>query len=517
MPQKLLPAKFCDLLSHINMSLEPSPRLRIAPSPTGVLHVGTARTALFNWLFARHHGGKFVLRIEDTDVGRSNPQFEKDIIEGLAWLDILGDEGPNQGGPYGPYRQSERIPLYKTYLEKLLQEGKAFYCFHTEKELEEEKIEQMNKKMALRHICSYRNEIGESQDRLRPSVIRLKKSAGEIQFHDLIRGTITFQAETVGDVAVAKNLETPLYNLAVVVDDYEMKITHVIRGEDHISNTPKQLMIARAFEISPPLYAHLPLLLGEDRSKLSKRHGAVGVLEYQAQGYLPEAMVNFLALLGWHPRSDQELFNRQELIEAFSLDRVQPSGAVVDIKKLNWLNHEHLKRLSKEDFFHACIPFLEKAGLVKTKGEIWESPQGVIERLFIEKALEIARERMQTLQNAPSLTDFFFLRPEKVPADLLIWKDMTLEELKKSLDVSLKTLSGIEMTEWDKKILEMELLTKAEAFGNELRHKSDKGYLLWPLRVALSGKKASPGPVEIIEALGKEESLRRVKNALEKL
>ena len=301
------------------------PRVRMAPSPTGFLHVGTAHTALFNYLFAKREGGAFVLRIEDTDLERSDIRFEKDIFDELAWLGIETDESPIQGGPYAPYRQSERAATYRPHIERLLTEGKAFYCFHTQDELEEEKKNLLHEKRPPIHLCEFRTMDPKEADALKDAtpnyVIRFKTPAGtQVTFRDLIRGELKFSSDILGDFSIAKRIDVPLYHFAVVVDDYEMKITHVIRGEDHIPNTPKHIMLNEALGFPQPLYAHLSLILGPDRSKLSKRHGAMAIADFRELGYLPEALINSLGLHGWNPGNDRELFSRDELAHKFSLE-----------------------------------------------------------------------------------------------------------------------------------------------------------------------------------------------------
>ena len=320
-------------------------KTRIAPSPTGNFHVGTARTALFNYLFARHHGGKFLLRIEDTDYERSKKKFEEDIIEGLTWLKIEWDETI--------IRQSEHREVYATYLHNLLETGKAFYCPHTEKKLEEEKNGQIKNKAPLLHRCDARDKL------LDKGVIRFKNNEKLIKtFDDIIKGQVGIFPAPFGDFVLAKNTRTPLYNFAVVVDDHETRISHVIRGEDHLPNTPKQILIQEALGFARPQYAHLPLLLGADRSKLSKRHGATSIQEYRDEGYLADALFNFLALLGWNPGTEQEVFSRTELVELFSLDRVQKSGAIFDIVKLNWMNNQYIGKTLPEKLTMLATPYI---------------------------------------------------------------------------------------------------------------------------------------------------------------
>src|SRR3989338_2976526 len=328
---------------------DPKIRTRFPPSPTGWLHVGNVRTALFNYLFSRHHNGALVLRIEDTDKERSRKEFQDDITEQLSWLGLSWDEC---------YRQSERLEIHKTYLRQLLESGKAFYCAHSKEELETEHKRQMEERAIPRHICGQRDEGRES------GVIRLRNDTDvTLSFADRIRGDITFDPQLLGDISIARELESPLYNFVVVVDDAEMNITHVIRGEDHIPNTPKQLLIQQALGFSRPIYAHLPLLLGADRSKLSKRHGDTAIRDYRKVGYLPEAIINFIALLGGNPGTDREFFTLDELVKEFSLEKVQKGGAVFNEEKLAWINHAYIRKLSPEQLASKLMPFIEQEGL----------------------------------------------------------------------------------------------------------------------------------------------------------
>lgn len=491
-------------------------RVRIAPSPTGPLHLGTARTALFNYLFAKRYGGVFVLRLEDTDLERSDPKYEADILEGLRWLGIEWDEGPTfatgQGnseylGRYGPYRQSERIEIYKKYIEELLKEGKAFYCFHSEKELEEEKTKLLEVKRSPLHLCEYRtldpNEAKSLTETTGDYIIRFKTPAGrKIIFQDIIRGEISFISDLLGDFSIAKRTDIPLYNFAVVVDDEEMKISHVIRGEDHISNTPKQLLLIEALGFHVPQYAHLPLILGPDRSKLSKRHGATSVGEYRKEGYLPETLFNFIALLGWNPGNDREIFTKEDLIRDFSLEKVQKAAAVFDLNKLNWMNGEYLRKKSVEELMELVRPFLEESSLL-TRFEL--RPE------YLYQIIKLEQPRLKKLSELPEKIDYFFKAPE-YDKELLRWKDMTDEEILKSLECSEKIILNLFAEGRQMDSLFQEEIEKAflEVIGG-----GDKGKVLWPLRVALSGRKASPSPFEIIKILGVEESLKRLEKAKE--
>lgn len=436
------------------------------------------------------------MRIEDTDLKRSDKKFEKDIFEGLKWLSIDTDEDPEKGGPCGHYRQSERTHDYTNAIKKLLAEEKAFYCFHTEQELEQEKDELMTAKKPILHMCEYRTldqKEAEILTQTKPSfIIRFKTPMTRtISFDDMIRGELTFESNLLGDFSIAKRVDVPLYNLAVVVDDQAMKISHVIRGEDHIANTPKQILLIEAMGFSLPMYAHLPLILGKDRSKMSKRDGATSVVEYREAGYLPDAMVNFMALLGWNPGTDQELLTREELISQFSLEHVQRSGAVFDIVKLDWMNGEYIRKRTQRQFFNDSIGFLPPE--YKNKDESYNL-----------NVLALEQPRVKKLSEIGDLVDYFYKAPVH-DKELLRWKSMTDDEIKESLDASVKLLEKNQ----EKDITEIE-----QIFLEQASAKGDRGKLLWPLRVALTGKKNSPGPFEIIRILGIDETIVRLKNAI---
>src|SRR3989344_3216103 len=420
-------------------------RTRVAPSPTGNLHVGTAQSALYNWLFARHHGGEFILRIEDTDKERSKPEFEKNIMTGLEWLGLKWDEF---------YRSSERSALYEKYLQKLLEEKKAFWCYHSVEELEKEKEEQMTKKEAPRHICEHKYQEPAEKEK---QIIRLavdENSTRAICFEDAVRGTIEFEQKVVGDLSLAKNPQTPLYNFAVAVDDYEMQISHVIRGEDHISNTPKQILIFEALGAEVPQFAHLPLLLGTDRSKLSKRHGSTDFSFYKETGYLSEAVVNFLAVLGWASEGDREILTKNEIIEQFSLEKVHKSGAVFDIKKLNWINSQYIKFFNDEGLAEAVEAFIKKHFGEQSK-----------ERIL--KIAPMLRERLEYFDQVKEFK-FFFVEPE-YESDLLVWKKSDREGVKKALETAKQILdTKIEWEVFDEKYIRSELDQLAEKeFGGD--------------------------------------------------
>lgn len=487
------------------MSIQ-APRVRIPPSPTGSPHIGNARTALFNYAFAKHYGGTFIVRIEDTDIQRSEKKYEHEILEGFRWLGLIADESPEVGGPYAPYRQSERNHLYKPYLDRLLQEGTAFYCFHTKDELDQERTSLIAEKKSPLHRCEYRDTASTEAKTLmqtKPeSIIRFKTPLGRIiQFHDLVRGDLRFETDLIEDFSLARNPDEALYNFAVTIDDALMKISHVIRGEEHTTNTPKQILLAEALGFPIPEFAHLPLILGADRSKLSKRHGAMSVLEFRQLGYLPEALFNFLALLGWHPKDDQEIFSKEELIAEFSLEKVQKSGAIFDFKKLDWMNGEYIRKKSIEELAEICLPHLKNFLQLSI-------PNSQFSNEYIKKVIELEQPRLKKLSEIGELTDYFFRAP-KYDKQLLRWKIMSDQEIFASLQRSEKIISQVNNFESEFRSPYADLLKKD---GVSVRA-GDIGVIFWPLRVALSGKKASPGPVEIIEILGVKESLKRIKAA----
>lgn len=494
-------------------------RVRFAPSPTGPFHIGNARAALFNYLFAKKEKGKFILRIEDTDLARSDPKFEKDIIDSLKWLGIEWDEF---------HRQSERIETYAKYLEKLLKDGLAYRCFCSEEELEAKRQERMSRGLppVYNGKCQEltKEELKQNLAKGKPSIIRFKIPTKKIIFPDLIRGEIIFDSSLIGDFSIAKDLATPLYNFAVVIDDFEMEISHVIRGEDHISNTPKQILLQEALNFPQPKYAHLPLILGPDRSKLSKRHGAVAIADYRKDGYLPEAIVNFMAFLGWNPGTEKEIFSLKDLAEAFSLPRVQKGGAVFNLQRLDYLNGVYIRQCSLEKLTELCLPYFIEEGFIEP---IFETKERVpdltgyfgkeivqeyvikntkekIDFDYLQKTVLIYQERLNKLSGIKELTDFFFEDVLEYDKELLRWKNMTDGEVKETLDKLDKILCDIGEGEWTKDNLEKVLMPAAGG---------DKGRLLWPLRAALTGKKASAGPFEIAAILGKEKTLKRIKDA----
>jgi glutamyl-tRNA synthetase len=486
-------------------------RVRIAPSPTGALHIGTARTALFNYLFAKKNNGEFILRIEDTDLERSEQKWTEDILSGLKWLGINWSEGPDIGGSYGPYKQTQRLDIYEKYIKKLLDENKAYYCFCTQEELEAKRQDQMSRGLAPKYDgkCSHlsKQEVEKNIADGKSSVIRFRVQNKKVKFQDMIRGEVEFDSSLFGDLVIAKDLRTPLYNIAVVIDDYEMKISHVIRGEDHIANTPKQILMSEALGISVPEFGHLPLILAPDRSKMSKRFGSVSILEYIEQGYLPEALVNFMVLLGWNPGTEKEAFTLAQLEKEFSMDKVQKAGAIFNIQRLDFLNGFYIREKSNQKLVELCMPYLKRAGLFVV---------GQASEYKLEKIIEVSKTRMKKLSEISELTDFFFYDEFKYNKDLLKWKEMGEGDIKDSLEFSEKLLSGIK--EWNLENLQKEMFDGSVEFNKSKNYpEKNKGYTLWPLRVALSGKEFSPSPFEIADILGKEKTLERIRKAIKGL
>lgn len=476
-------------------------RVRFAPSPTGPLHVGGVRTALFNWLFARKRGGAFVLRIEDTDMSRSAAEYEKDIVEGFRWLGLDWDEGPADGdskGSYGPYRQSERSEVYARHADTLLSSGAAYYCFCSKELLEEKRQARLADGLPPKYNghCRElsRDEAAARRARGEHAIIRFKVPDAGVKFTDLIRGEIAFDMGAVGDFSIAKSAREPLYNFSAAVDDYEMRISHVIRGEEHLANTPKQLLMQKALGFPHPHYAHLPLILNPDRSKMSKRFADTALREYRSAGFLPDALLNFLALLGWHPADNRELFSRKELIEAFDIGRVQKAGAVFQTDKLEWMNGQYVKAMNDEAL----------AGVLRAEGFV----QGVMSDHALMGAVHLVRDRLKKLGDFEEAAAFVFRRLPYT-AELLKWKDESAAKTAECLRSAHALLAAVPESAFVTHTLEETLRPLVQERG--------RGTVLWPVRVAVSGREASPGPYEIMEALGKDESLQRIDDAIKRL
>jgi glutamyl-tRNA synthetase len=509
-------------------------RVRYAPSPTGKLHLGGARTALFNYLFAKKNNGRFILRIEDTDRERSKKEFEEIIYSSLRYLGIEWDEGPDIGGNFGPYRQSERKEIYAKYLNYLLEKNLAYFCFCSEEELEAHRQYQLSVGQAPKYSgkCANLSKqlVKKYLQEKRPFVIRLRMPSRVVAFNDLIRGEIKFNSELFGDIVLAKNFQYPLYNFACVIDDFEMKISHVLRGEDHLSNTPKQIIIQDILGFPRPQYAHFPLILGPDRTKLSKRHGALSIEDLKEEGYLSEALINFIVLLGWHPKEEKEILSFSSILQEFSLENIQKGPAIFNKTKLDFLNGFYIRQKKEEELATLLIPYLVKAGFLVPIFEERRYPPayGGQEIVFnysiaetgelisfekIKKITKIFQERLKKLSEIVEFSDFFFKKELNFQKELFFWKDITEKEILLSLDFSKKIILNIKEDFFDLKIITQKLIKGAEDFSKKIKREGDRGYLLWPLRVALTAKKNSPPPFEIIEILGKEKTIRRIEEA----
>lgn len=460
-------------------------RVRFAPSPTGHLHIGGARTALFNWLFARHHNGVFILRIEDTDRSRSTEQYIESIIEAMKWLGLDWDEGP--------FRQTERLDIYRKYAYQLLKEGKAYRCYCTPEELEERRQQALKEGKPPRYDRRCR-ELREPLDK--PFAIRFKMPLeGETVVNDLVKGKVVFKNAELEDLVILRSDGTPTYNFCVVVDDFDMKITHVIRGEDHLNNTPKQIHIYHALGMKLPEFAHIPMILGSDKARLSKRHGATSVLSYRDEGYLSEALVNYLVRLGWS-YGDKEIFTRQELIEYFSLDNVGKANAIFNPEKLLWLNSEYIKMTDEKKLFELVRPFLIKEGYLKDND--------YVDIEWAAKAIKSLKERCRTLKELANamryyLVDYVEIDPkakEKFinPQTLPVIKEVT------------ERLEALEEFTQDR--IEKIFMEIVNERGLKL------GQVAQPVRVVITGSTVSPGIYEVLEIVGKEKTLKRLRRIL---
>lgn len=470
-------------------------RVRFAPSPTGFLHIGGLRTALYNFLFAKHHGGVFLLRIEDTDRTRLVPGGLENILKTLEWAGIKWDEGP--------YIQSERLELYRQYAKELVEKGSAYYCFCTPERLEAMRQEQAARKEPPMYDKTCRQfsareaekKVGEGS----AAVIRLKiPEGGETFFTDIIHGEVRFKNSVIDDQVLLKSDSYPTYHLANVVDDHLMDVTHVIRGDEWLPSTPKHILLYKAFGWTSPEFAHLPLLLNQDRSKLSKRTGDVAVEEYAKKGYLSEALINFVALLGWNPSAEQEIYTLEELIKKFDLKRVNKNGAVVNFEKLRWLNGQYIRKLDPEKLLNQVVEFLPAEWPRRT------------DRAYLRAVLQVVGERLEILDDFAELAAFFFVEPD-YDVELLRWKKMDNVAVAVSLKLGAKELEGVGESEWTKEALEQILKAMIAREGRLT------GEMLWPLRAALTGREASPGPFEVAAVLGKKETLARLDTAIGKL
>jgi len=477
-------------------------RVRFAPSPTGPFHIGGARSALFNYLFARKMGGKMILRIEDTDLVRSSRESEENIKTALKWLGIEWDEGIDVGGPNGPYRQTERLDIYRKYTEQLLKEGKAYYCYCTDEELETERQDLLAKGEMPRYMGRCRNlteeQLAKYKEEGRKPTVRFRVPANrQIVVHDLVRGDVVFESNGIGDFVIVKSDGIPTYNYAVVIDDYLMKINYVIRAEEHLSNTPRQCLLYDAFDFKKPTFGHISLILGKDHTKMSKRHGATSVDQYRQLGYLPAGINNFLALMGWAPNSEQEIFSIEELIREFSMEHVAKNPAVFDIDKLNFINQHYMRQLNEEEFFEMAKPHMKAAGYLNDKESdqrlswlkkvVWTSHDHVCYGAQIPEYVKMYFTESVTMENNETAA---ILRSLTAPHVLHAFA----EELEKV------ELSGSSVKE----------IFKAVQKSTGLKGKD----VFMPVRVALTGNQHGPELAEIIPLFGKEKCLARVQAVL---
>ena len=477
-------------------------RLRFAPSPTGPFHIGGARSALFNWLLAKKSGGKLVLRIEDTDLERSTQESEDNICAALKWLGISWDEGVDVGGPYAPYKQTQRLELYTKYAEELITQGKAYYCFCTDEEL-----------AAQREACSKRGETphytggcdkltpAQQQERLAQGIkptVRFKVPQGQdIHIPDLVRGDVVFESDGIGDFVMLKSDGIPTYNYAVVIDDYLMKISHVIRAEEHLSNTPRQVLLYQAFGWETPVFGHVSLILGEDKTKMSKRHGATSVDQYRQLGYLPEALINFLALLGWSPSGEKEIMSVEELIQEFSMDGVAKNPAVFDMKKLNHINEVYIRALEPAAYFDKCLPYLEQAGYTAGRDEQW-----------LRGIVALTQERVPYLSKVVDEVQMFFndTFDFEDQAAQAVLTETTAEQV---VTIFIEQLQALEQTT----AADVQAAIKATVKASKL--KGAKVYM--PIRVALTGNVHGPDLAQIVALFGVDKAIARMQSSFVKL
>ncbi|MDP2685048.1 MAG: glutamate--tRNA ligase [bacterium] len=467
-------------------------KVRFPPSPTGYLHIGSLRTALFNWLWARKNNGQFILRIEDTDQERYVEGAVENIKETLDWYGLDIDEGP--------IFQSERLEIYKQHVEMLISAGKAYYCFCTAARLEEVRKIQKANKQATKYdgLCRSlsKDEVISKINNGKPYVVRLKiPSAGQTEFDDMIYGKIKVENKNIDDQVLMKSDGFPTYHLANVVDDYKMGITHVIRAEEWLPSTPKHIILYQAFDWPLPMFAHLPMVLGSDRAKLSKRHGAVAALEYKKEGYLPEAILNFIALLGWNPKTEKELFSIEELIKEFDLTKVNKSSAIFNIEKLNWLNSHYIRNIDLDELVELSKPFLVNIPIDDR----------------IKPAINLARERVRSLHEINEAIQFIYQEDLEYNPEILISKKDNLEDTTNSLSGSLKLLKSIDKSNFDSENLK-------NIFVKYIKdEKLNTRVVLWPLRVSVTGLENSPDVFDVMQVIGKEIVIKRVQKALENL
>lgn len=474
-------------------------RIRFAPSPTGFLHIGNFRVALFDYLIAKNLGGELILRIEDTDSKREVEGAAEKLIKVLDNFGIKFDEGPHVGGKFAPYTQSERLDIYQKYYEQLLTEEKAYRCFCSEDRLTEMRANQEANKLAPRYDRLCRDLSKEESDRRAAAgesfVIRQKMPLdGKITVYDELRGEITFAATDLDDQVLIKSNGVPTYQFANVIDDHTMEISHVTRGDEWLSSYPKNILLYQAFNWTPPKFIHFPLILNKEGGKLSKRKGDVFIEDYLTKGYLPEAIINFCALLGWHPKGDKEILSLEELVKEFFINGIGISPAVFDLEKLNYYNGYYIRLKEPEEIVKLCKPYLQEANYN-------------LDNKYLDRIIAISSDRLKTLQDITEIANFFF-NDLSYSKDLLLWKTLTIEEVKNNLKEILNILESISESNWTKENLEEEVFMYLKS--NDKKN----GDYLWPWRVAVTGEKNSPSPFEVSWALGKEETIKRIYNAI---
>lgn len=476
-------------------------RVRFAPSPTGPLHIGGARSALFNYLYAVHQGGQLVLRIEDTDLERSKREYEEEIMTSLHWLGLSWDEGVDRGGPHSPYRQTERLSIYQDYVQELLDKDLAYPCFCTEEELEAEREALLAQGEMPRYSGKCRSLTEDERQAYQDSghipAIRFKVPENQVYVvHDLVRGQVTFESENEGDFIIMKSDGIPTYNFAVVIDDALMEITHVVRAEEHLANTPRQLMIYEALRFKRPEFAHISLILGEDRQKMSKRHGATSLIQYREMGYLPEALFNFLALLGWSPEGEEEILDHKQIADSFTLERVSRSPAVFDLDKLNWMNQQYVKRLDTQELNNRLQPFIAATAYAQQVEEL-SSEQ-------LQWLMQAVRERLVCLKDIEQLLPIFFDEP-KVEAEAgEVLSQPGVKQVLQTLSTHLPSTEDPDEYRQCIKAVVKELKLKAKD-------------IFMPVRCALTGQVHGPDLHLIMAVWGLEETSRRLQKALERL
>jgi len=480
-------------------------RVRFAPSPTGLPHVGNIRTALFNWLFARHHEGTFILRIEDTDVERRVEGAIEAILDSLRWLGLDWDEGPDIGGPYQPYIQSQRLGVYRAMAQRLLERGGAYLCFCSPQRLEQMRQEQRRKKLPPGYDRHCRYLSPEERGRLLREglspVVRFKTPLdGETRFVDLIRGEVVFHNNTLDDFVLLKSDGFPTYHLANVSDDYLMKITHVLRADEWLPSTPRHILLYDALGFPPPQFAHLPIILGPDRAKLSKRHGVTSILEFREQGYLPQAMINFLSLLGWALDEKTELFTKEELVKYFTLERVSKTAAIFNLEKLNWMNGVYIRKLSIEEFVHRALPFLNRDLPPEAKRSLCSH--------YLFQLAPFIQERARTLAEVSHLASFFFVDELEYDPSLLT-KELNKRDALHALRITYQRLEAID--DFSPDSLENLLRPLAQELGLKA------GVYFGLLRVAATGRTAAPPLFQTMSILGKGRCLKRIEAAAKKI